>query len=180
MRVGSLNNTINNTYVNGIGSHQSANSPLNDSTHSAGPTNGIIGAGMVKNSNPLSQRDKGVKDQIHKYNKQQASQESLGSHSDINLPYPGPPGSNNHQSSSIPRSSGFRTNRNSHFDGRMYGQQQSSNNGFKNMAASPQNNSSLQNNSSFTIQNSSTLQTQRGSHIGNMMRNKNMSGVGSS
>mmetsp|Transcript_5394 Transcript_5394/g.8350 ORF Transcript_5394/g.8350 Transcript_5394/m.8350 type:complete len:94 (+) Transcript_5394:3618-3899(+) len=44
--------------------------------------------------------------------------------------------------------------------------------------ASPQNNSTLSNNQSFTIQNSSTLQTQRGSHIGNMVRNKNASGVG--
>ena len=66
MRVGSLNNAINNTFG-------SSGANLNDSSLSSGPSGGIIGSGMGKNGNPMSQRDKGsmMKDQqiISKYSK---------------------------------------------------------------------------------------------------------------
>ena len=44
MRVGSLGNTVNNSLVGSFGNQTSST----ESTLSAGPSGGIIGAGMIK------------------------------------------------------------------------------------------------------------------------------------
>ena len=94
MRVGSLGPTVNNSLVGSFGNQTSST----ESTLSAGPSGGIIGAGMIKQPNSITQREKSgqVKDNnISKYQRQDANNVNLNLQHDYNLPYPGPPGGSN-------------------------------------------------------------------------------------
>ena len=123
MRVGSLGNTVNNSLVGSFGNSTGSST---ESTLSGGPSGGIIGASVGKHGNPLSQREKSsaLKDNvISKYQRgsnQDGSNLSSLNANDLSLPYPGPPGgSTSATGPPLPKSSGFKTNRNSQYDNRI-------------------------------------------------------------